>query len=156
MFYGKTEEKWTKMRAARAAHFLALMTLSLPLRHRCWGNATSFDSSIPLHTLYDRNQLKKWCNRFIQYTASRCRSAYKMTAGKINRERDVMHQILKIALTLLLFARVRCLFFKTEKRFHDVTSLAFWLCNLNLNCFGFKLSIWLSFSIWFKRTWNIY
>ena len=64
-----------------------------------------------------------------------------MTAGKINREREVMHQILKIALTLLLFARVRCLFFKTEKRFHDVTSLAFWLCNLNLNCFGFKLSI---------------
>lgn len=50
-----------------------------------------------------------------------------MTAGKINREREVMHQILKIALTLLLFARVRFFFFKNVKRFHNVKSFAFWL-----------------------------
>ena len=52
---------------------------------------------------------------------------YKMTAGKINLEVGVIHQTLKIAFTLLLFARVRCLFFKTVQHLYNVNSFALWL-----------------------------
>ena len=44
-----------------------------------------------------------------------------MTAGKINREREVMHQILKIALTLLLFAREDACFLKLRNAFMTQT-----------------------------------